>query len=178
MTTLSGKLVSLRILQKTDIETTTQWLNSDYISNIMGYLPVFSLSQQYDWYEKLKVDQARFVFAIIINQSQKHIGNIALGNIDYINSHAMFSIFIAQENSHKKGFGTESTKLLLNFAFNRINLNKIYLQTSSRFTGAIKMYEKIGFKKDGVMRDHFYFDGKYEDKIIYSLLKKEFYVDE
>lgn len=171
---MHGNLVYLRILEKSDLEKTTRWINSDYISDIMGYLPVKSIEQQYGWYESLKNDANRYIFAICLNDDGRHIGNIGLGNIDHINRHAMFSIFIADKMDQGKGYGTQAAQLLLKFAFNRLNMNKIYLRTSQRFNGAIIMYERLGFVKEGVMRQHYYTDGKYEDKIMYSILKNEF----
>ena len=144
----------------------------------MGYLPTFSIESQNSYYEKLINDKTRFIFAICKKENDEHIGNVGLGNIDYIHRHAMFSIFIFEHNSRSLGFGTEATRLCLDFAFKRLNLNKVYLRTSERFVSAINMYEKIGFVKEGVMRQHYYTNGKYEDKIIYSILKNEYLKEE
>jgi RimJ/RimL family protein N-acetyltransferase len=164
----------LRILEKTDIPTTQKWINSKEISEIMGYLPVLSLDNQYEWYDKLKNDKNRYIFAICLKDDTTHIGNVALGNIDYVNRHAMFSIFIYDMKFRYLGYGTESTIQLLDFAFENLNMNKIYLKTSPGFKSAIKMYENIGFVKEGVMRQHHFIKGKYEDKIMYSILKSEY----
>jgi len=171
---MEGKLIYLRILEETDVPLTQKWINDPEISKIMGYLPVFPLIQQLNWYKGLINDQSRYIFAICDNKTNDHIGNVGLGKIDYINRHAMFNIFIANPKSRSKGIGTESTLLILKFAFNRLNLNKIYLQTSESFKEANRMYNKIGFKKDGILRHHYFTNGIYEDKIIYSILKEEF----
>lgn len=166
--------VYIRILEKTDIPTTQKWINSKEISEIMGYLPVLSLENQYAYYDKLKNDNSRYVFAICLKSNDLHIGNVAIGNIDFINKHGMFSIFIYDIKYRYGGYGTESTLLLLDFAFFRLNLNKVHLRTSPSFKSAIKMYEKIGFVQEGLMRQHYYCGGNYEDKIIYSILKSEY----
>jgi len=171
---MQGKRIRLRILERSDIVTTAAWINSDYISDIMGYPPTMPLAQQYDWFDKLKDDRSRLVFAICMREDGRHIGNAALGNIDYISRHAMFSIFIADPADQTQGLGTEAAKLLLGFAFNRLNLNKVHLRASTRFEAAIRMYEKLGFVKEGVMRQHYYANGVYEDKLIYSILRSEF----
>lgn len=171
---MKGKLVHLRILEKDDIIQTQKWISDPIIADIMGYLPVFSLLHQYDYYDKIYKSNTTFVFCIIDNTSGKHIGNVGIGNIDYISRHGMFNIFIGDETNREKGVGTEATMLTLNFAFKTLNLNKVWLKTSNRFTQAIKMYEKLGFVKEGVLRNHYYSNGNYEDKIIYSILKNEF----
>jgi len=171
---MRGKIVHIRILEKSDIPLTQKWINDPEISDIMGYLPVLSLENQFDWFDKIKNDKSRFIFAICLNEDGRQIGNVGLGNIDYINRHAMFNIFIAERENRGKGIGLESTILVLSFAFSRLNLNKIYLQTSERFSEAIKMYTKIGFSQEGVLRQHYFTNGKYEDKILFSILKEEY----
>ena len=140
----------------------------------MGYLPVLSYENQLDWYDSIKNDKSRIIFAICRIDNDEHIGNVGLGKIDYINRHCMFNIFIADKGNRSQGIGTEATLLVLKFAFYRLNMNKVFLQTSERFIEANKMYVKIGFKIDGILREHYFSNGQYEDKIIYSILKTEF----
>ena len=97
--------IYIRILEKSDIETTQKWINDPEISKIMGYLPVLSYENQLDWFDKIKNDKSRFIFAICLNENDKHIGNIGLGNIDYINRHCMLNIFIYCKEDRSKGIG-------------------------------------------------------------------------
>src|SRR5690606_2013640 len=96
------------------------------------------------------------------------------GRIDYINSHAMLNIFIGNNSNRGRGFGGQAVQLALDFAFCRLNLHKVWLQTSARFEAAVKVYKKIGFIKDGVLRHHSFTRGNYEDKVIFSILKDEY----
>jgi RimJ/RimL family protein N-acetyltransferase len=169
--------IYIRILEKTDIIKTTAWLNDPEISDIMGYLPVFTVDNQLKWHDLISVDNTRYIFAICLGDIGEHIGNVGLGNIDYIHRHAMVNIFIMCHEYRGKGIGTQAMDLILQFAFNRLNLNKVFLRTSSRFEGAIQLYEKLGFVREGVMRQHYYTDGAWEDKIIYSLLRSEYTIN-
>lgn len=171
---MKGKNIYLRILEEKDIPKTTKWINNEEISEIMGYLPTKSLFSQEQWFKEITQKNDRFIFAIIDIISDEHIGNVGIGNIDYISRNGMFNIFIADQKNRAKGVGTEVTNLILDFAFNKLNLHKVYLRTSERFIGANKMYKKIGFIKEGVMRDHYFSNGIYEDKIMYSILRNEF----
>jgi len=109
-----------------------------------------------------------------LKDDNSHIGNIGLGNIDYVNRHCMLNVFIADKTYRHKGLGYDSVIAALDFAFLRLNMNKVWLQTSERYTGAIALYSKIGFKQEGVLRQHYFSNGKYEDKIIYSILSGEY----
>jgi RimJ/RimL family protein N-acetyltransferase len=172
---MKKKQVYIRILEESDISTTTKWLNDIEISDRLGYLPIFYLHDQLEWFKRVESDKTRYIFAICNNSNDEHIGNVGLGNIDYISRHCMFNIFIYDPQNRHKGIGVEATELALEFAFNKLNMNKVYLRTSERFTGAIRLYNKLGFVREGIMRQHYYSDGKYEDKILYSLLRSEFY---
>lgn len=166
--------IYLRVLERTDISRTTIWMNNPEIGDIMGYLPVFTVEDQLRWYEKTSGDKSRYIFAICLNASEVHIGNVGLGNVDYVHRHAMVNIFIADKEYRGRGLGTQAMKLILHFAFNRLNLNKVFLRTSRRFSGAIELYEKLGFVREGVMRQHYFTDGQWEDKLIYSILHSEY----
>jgi len=171
---MKGKQIYLRILEESDIPQTTKWINDPEISEIMGYLPVKNQYNQQLWFKESATSTSKYIFAICMLDTNKHIGNVGLGNIDYINRHCMFNIFIVPLDLRSKGIGSEVTKLTLDFAFNRLNMNKVYLRTSERFIEANKMYVKLGFVKEGVLRKHYFTNGKYEDKIIYSILNEEF----
>lgn len=169
-----GKNIYLRILEASDIKNTQKWINDPTISSIMGYLPIKPLVQQELWYTNLINDPSRIIFAICKIENNEHIGNIGLGKIDSISRNASYSIFISTKENRNSGFGTEATKLLLEFAFDRLNLHKVYLRTSPNFVEAIKMYQKLGFKQEGVLREQYYCEGKYYDKILFGILKQEF----
>lgn len=171
---MENKDIYIRILEETDIAQTTKWMNTPEISDIMGYLPVQTLAEQLNWFKDLSRDKSRYVFAICSKADNKQIGNVGLGNIDYINRHCMFNIFIVNTDNRSKGLGTQTTQLALDFAFKRLNMNKVYLRTSAKFIEANKLYQKLGFMQEGIMRQHYYTDGVYEDKIIYSILKSEY----
>lgn len=166
----------LRPLEKEDLARVKDWINSPDIAKIMGYLPVLSNHEQLLWFEGIKKLRTAYVFAICESESGRHIGNIGLGNVDYVNRHGMLNIFIAEAVNRGRGYGRIAVRGLLSFAFNRLNLNKVYLQTSPAFHEAIRLYEGLGFTKEGAMRQHYLCDGVYSDKLIYSLLRSEYCV--
>lgn len=166
--------IYIRILEESDLPLTVTWMNDPEISDIMGYLPVKTAAEQLKWFQAMSSSNSSYVFAVCDKSTNAQIGNVGLGNIDYINRHCMFNIFLAKSENRSKGNGTDATKLALDFAFNKLNMNKVYLRTSERFVEANRMYARLGFQKEGVMRQHYYTNGVYEDKIMYSILKSEY----
>ena len=91
-----------------------------------------------------------------------------------INAKAGFRISMFGIALTGKGFGTEAIKPVLKFVFEELNLNRLQLEVFSHNKRGIRAYEKIGFKKEGVLRDSLNYKGKFSDEIIMSVLKEEY----
>lgn len=165
--------VYIRIIESSDIPRTHEWINDIEISEIMGYLPI-TLEHQENWYRSTVGNDKKFIFAICDQSDDSHIGNVGLGNIDYINRTAMLSIFIGDKERRGKGIGPQATILALDFAFFRLNLHKVFLKTSDYLKDAISMYTKIGFVKEGELRQHEFKSGRYVNKLIFGMLYEEY----
>jgi hypothetical protein len=61
-----GEKIYLRTLEASDIPNTQKWINTPEISEIMGYLPVFSLVNQLEWFRSITNSKDRFIFAICL----------------------------------------------------------------------------------------------------------------
>lgn len=82
------------------------------------------------------------------------IGHISLGNVDRINESARIGkVLIGPSESRGNGYGTQLMLAALTFAFEELNLHKVTLGVFDFNTSAIKCYEKVGFKKEGLLRD-------------------------
>lgn len=89
------------------------------------------------------------------------------------NGVANIDIGIGDPNTRGQGFGTEAMQLALTFAFNELNLHRVQVFVFSYNDQAIAVYEKIGFKLEGVQREFLRRDGKHYDAYIYGLLHQE-----
>lgn len=98
-------------------------------------------------------------------------------NIDHQNRNAIVRISLFNRDFWGNGYGTEAMSQLLNFGFEILNLHRVGLDVYSFNKRAIKAYEKLGFKREGVIRDEIFYDGEYHDSIIMGVLKSEFIKD-
>jgi len=103
-----------------------------------------------------------------------HVGNIVLHMFDYKNSIAELGILVGEKSSRGKGYGSEAVMLLLEHAFMRLNLNKVTTGAVKGNVASQKLFEKAGFVIEGVLREHFYLEGKYHDCLRYGMLRREF----
>jgi RimJ/RimL family protein N-acetyltransferase len=102
-----------------------------------------------------------------------HIGNICLASIDLINRTAEVSIIIG-EAFKDLGIGTKAIKQILYHGFYKLNLQRIWLGTSSKNIGMQKVAEKVGMKQEGVLKNALFSNGEYVDDLIYGIIKYRF----
>ena len=73
-----------------------------------------------------------------------------------------------------QGCAKEASKLVVDHLFNNLNINRIELYVVEENISAIKLYESLGFTKEGCKREAVWINGKYKNLLIYSMLFREF----
>lgn len=104
------------------------------------------------------------VFSVIDNESGEYLGNVWLWAVHPVHRSAELRIVMSPE-AKGKGFGTAACQGLLRFAFQDLNLHKVYLYVLNHNKGAVRAFEKAGFVREGVLKDEFFVAGKYEDAL-------------
>ena len=172
---MEGKKVRIRALEKTDIDEIMKWVNDPEVKdNLLMRYPV-SRDQEEKWIENaLDTSNERNKVFAIETKDGVYLGGIGLHRINWENRNAEVGIVIGKKEYWNKGYGTDAMMTILHFAFNRMNLHRVYLRVFDFNTRGIKSYEKCGFKKEGVLRDDLYAHGKYHHSILMGILKHEF----
>lgn len=173
---LVGERLYLRPLLKSDItERYLSWLNDAEVMKYIetGKFPVTKKDLE-EFYKKIKSSKIDIMFAIIDKEHELHIGNIKLGGINWVHRFADLGIMIGDKAYWGKGYGEEACRLLLGYAFNRLNLNKVTLGFYATNVAALKTYKKVGFKIEGKIKKLLSIDGKYVDHILMGILQSEY----
>ena len=171
---LIGKKLYLSPMSMDDVEKYTEWLNNLDISIfLLTSTQIISAEGEKKFIEE-SIKNNSVVFDIVDMETDKLIGNCGLMDIDHINRKAGFGIFIGDKTYQNKGYGTEAIRLILDYAFNLLNLHNIWLFVYSFNKKAIKCYEKVGFKLAGRRRESKLVNGKYYDEIYMDILDSEF----
>jgi len=113
-------------------------------------------------------------FSIVLLDGDALIGHISLHDIDHIYRHAFMGVYIGEEAYRNKGYGAEAIRLLLDFAFNTLNLHNVMLSVHEDNRAAVSCYKKVGFKETGRRREWVFKNGKYIDSIYMDILAREF----
>lgn len=85
-----------------------------------------------------------------------------------------FTIILPDPKDQGKGYGTEVTKLMFDLAFNHWNFNRISIGVVGFNTSALKFYEKVGFKKEGIQEQGYYYNNEFSDFVMMRILKSEY----
>lgn len=115
----------------------------------------------------------RYIFAIRPVDSNKLIGVTGFDDIIWSNGTATLFIGIGDKKSTGLGYGKEALNLLLDFGFNEFNFYRIQLNVLAYNSGAIRLYEKAGFVREGTYREFILRDGKRHDMYLYGILRSE-----
>lgn len=124
--------------------------------------------------DSLAGDRTRVVWAVVDLATGRHIGNMSLQNINYINRGAEFAVLMGEKDYWGKGYAREAGELLLRHGFLKLNLHRVYCGTAATNTGMQKLAEALRMVREGVLRQGLYLNGDYVDVWEYGVLRDEF----
>lgn len=171
---LIGTKIYFRALEPDDAPLLVAWVNDPEVTRTLElfYRPR-NLQAEREFIESVNKSAQDVVFAIVVKETDAVIGVAGLHRINFKERHAVFSIFIGEKSEWGKGYGTEATALMVGYAFDTLNLNRVSLQVYEYNQRGIRAYEKVGFVREGVLRQEHYYAGRYWDTIAMAILKEE-----
>ena len=164
--------MKIRRIEKGDLPTRVEWMNDPRIYMNMGFTPPITLENTIAWFEKnQKLDNRIDVTYLDDDGNIVGFGGIYL--IDKTLGSGEAYMFIGPAY-HKKGFGARGNGLLFDYAFNNLGLNKIISHVDDCNVASQKVWEKLGFKLEGIIRQSKMLNGKLIDRYHYGLLRSEY----
>ena len=165
--------IYLKALDLSDLERTWKWHNDPGLyETLVNPFRYVSRAAEEEWIRrKLADSQTELQLAICLKESDQHIGNINLRNIDWTARMAEVGIFIGEAEHRSKGYGLQAIRLMLRHAFNDLGLLRLYLTVFEDNHRAIRVYEKCGFVVEGRLRKHAYKLGQFKDLIFMGICK-------
>jgi RimJ/RimL family protein N-acetyltransferase len=170
---LIGTNLYLRPLERADAPLAVAWLNDPEVSRTLRGRPPLTLRAEEEFIDRVNQSEHDLTLVIVLRDGDRPIGMTGLHAIDYRNRHASFGITIGDKNAWGKGHGTEVTRLMVRHAFWTLNLNRVWLEVFEYNPGGQRVYEKVGFRREGVLRQAVYRDGRYWDTIVMAVLRQE-----
>jgi len=174
---LQGKRLRLRALEFSDGEQLRTWRNDPEIADKFFSQDSISSIKQATWMEMIVNRSTGFEWMIELKDDKRMeymvVGTLGIENIDYRNSHAEYVRHIIDKAHRRNGYAYEAEILLLQYAFNYLNLNKIYCKAFCDNNEVIKLHQKTGFKEVGVWKEHIFRNGSYRDVLLLEVLRQE-----
>ncbi|MHA1949563.1 MAG: GNAT family N-acetyltransferase [Candidatus Thorarchaeota archaeon] len=173
-----GKLITLRALEKSDLDDILLYYNTLELRQFLGPPIVRSRKYMDEWLLKVSVWEpwrdGHLYLAIVEKASGDFLGIARLEDIRLPHNRGEIGISIYNPERREQGFGTDAMMVMLLIGFNILGLNSIYLDTMEDNARSIHVYEKIGFKRVGILRETEFMEGKHKGLMIMDILQEEF----
>lgn len=169
---LKGEKVILRLVTQADATSFVTWINDPQISQYLSRAFPVDMKSERKWIDSLYPSENNIVFAVETVEGRL-IGTMGLHKINLIDRTASTGAMIGDVSYHGKGYGTEAKMLLLEYAFNTLNLRKINSEVISFNERSIKYSLKCGYEIEGRQKAQVYKNGKYHDIVLLAIFKEK-----
>lgn len=173
-----GEKVYLGQMRRDLLQTYRRWVNDLQIANTLGLIqdvgyPMTDEAEA-EWFDAVTRDSSNAMFTVYETGSGAPVGNVSLSGLRHPHRSAEFGLVIGERNSHGRGYGTEATRLMLDFGFTMLGLHRVWLQCVAFNQAAIRAYERAGFTEYGRAREVWVRGDQRHDVVLMDILAREF----
>ena len=161
--------IRIRKFVEKDIPMKVGWVNDPANNTFLHYDIPLEISRTKLWYTNISKQTNRY--DCVIEANNIPVGLIGLLSIDKKNSKAEYYILIGNTFYKGKGIAEEASRQIIDYGFYHLGLNRIYLYTETNNIAAQKLFEKIGFIKEGCLQQDIFSHGNFVDRYVYGLVK-------
>jgi RimJ/RimL family protein N-acetyltransferase len=168
-----GRTVALRPIEEEDLPLLVRWRNDP------GTWPVFyapfliSLSGQKRWYESLLSDPTRVQFMIVRLEDNIPVGTVGLFHINYRDQDAEAGTLMVDPMLRGHAFAVEAVTMLIRYAFQVLNLRRLYIEILDHNRSAYRTALKIGFRLEATARKAAFSKGEFHNVFHLAVLRGE-----
>ena len=171
---IKGKNIDLCPRNSKLLKQYVRWKNHPRVRKYARNVVPRTLEDQKQRFES-KVEEFKDHISLDIwhKKDKKAIGNLGLNHIDWVSGWANAFLYIGEPEYWGQNIATEATELLVEYAFNELNLHKLQGGAAVENVGSWSVAEKVGFKFNGIRKDEMYVEGKYFSMKNYGILKED-----
>ena len=165
--------VKIRPMTEADTANIVRWRNTPSVYEHFIYRTPLTEEAHLNWlHNRVETgDVAQFI--IVDTESGQDVGSVYLRDIDREHKKCEYGIFIGEDSCRGKGIGSAAAKLALDYAFEKLGMNRVLLRVFADNKQAIRSYEKAGFRYEGTFKDDVIIDGVPYDMVFMAILKSE-----
>ena len=170
---LKGENVFLRAVEKEDMEFLRSMINdAELEKNVVDWNFPISKSAQEKWYDSQIQNKNTVRYVIEVNEQP--IGVEIIANIDWKNRKALHGIKLCEEKIRGKGYGTDTLKTIMKYAFEELQLNRLYTTILEYNEASMRLHKKCGWEVEGVMKESVFKNNRYINEVQVGILKKQY----
>lgn len=171
---IEGEKVFLRPITPADTPLIVRWRSDPRVYGTLFRQEPITEERHRQWLREMvesgKCDQ----FIIVDKRQELPVGTVFLKEISREHLRAEYAIFIGEESARGRGIGSEAARLMTEYGFGRLGLNRLYLYVFASNVRAIASYRSAGFREEARLREHYRRkDGTFADVLMMSLLRSE-----
>lgn len=182
---LEGRTTALRALELSDLHQLQDWRNNAEMRRNFREYRELNMYDQDQWFTNICCGNKKYCMFGIVSKHEIHIDNNKIGgnkligvcgltNIDWLIRSAELSFYIGAYDIYADNIlAKDSVEIMINHAFNSLNLNKVWAELYDFDFKKIQILELLKMKRDGELRANAFDNGCYHNSYIYSLLRSE-----
>lgn len=172
---ITGETIALGPHRRELVPTYQRWINDFGTVRTLGLPPgPMTFEAETAWYDSVAASASDRLFTIYERETGRPVGNTGLHQLDVRNRSATFGLLIGEPDARGKGYGSEATRLVLDYAFTALGLHNVMLTVYAFNLAARRVYEKAGFRQIGSRRECRWMGGKFWDEVFMDCLASEF----
>jgi RimJ/RimL family protein N-acetyltransferase len=170
--TIDGERVTLRPLVAADADDLWRDFHDAEANRLTGTHASFTRDQIDRWCASRADQDDRLDLAVIDRSTGDWAGEVVINEWDPDNRSCSFRIALGP-NARNRGLGTEATRLIAEYVFDELPVNRLELEVHVFNHRALAVYERAGFVREGVKREALRWDGEYVDTVVMSILRRD-----
>ena len=177
-TMLRGRRVCLRPVERSHLPQLQAWFSQYELMRVLNPAAIKLVNKEAEeaWFESTQKIADQFMFAVMLDEDRL-IGTMSLFKVDGKNRSCTLGVSIADPTAQGQGHGSEALGLIMEFGFLELNLNRIQLFVMEFNPRARQLYERLGFKLEGSLRQAIFREGRYWDEHVMSVLREDYSPD-
>ena len=165
--------VSIRPITEADTPKIVKWRNTPSVVEHFIYRTPLTEEAHLNWFHNRVQTGDVAQFMITDTETGEEVGSVYLRDIDRDNRKCEYGIFIGEDSCRGKGIGSRAAQLALEYAFEELGMNRVFLRGFADNEIAINSYKNAGFQVEGTFRDDVMIDGVGYDMVFMAILRKD-----
>lgn len=171
---LVGKRIQIRAVEYEDLPLMVKWRNDPQVYQFFYEHEPLSMIAQKAWFNRLLQKPNERLWITERVEDGQVIGMVGLTHIDWRNRRSELSRVLIIDEYRGRGLGSELICLTLRYFFDHLNMNRLYCDTFLENENAVAFYKRLGFRQEGVFRQHVFKEGRYRDVVYLAMLREDY----